>query len=160
MAYLYHMRAVVQRVREARVEVNGNVIGSIRQGLLVLLGVEQSDTAANADYLTEKVSSLRVFNDESGRMNLDIAAVNGSLLIVSQFTLYGDTRKGRRPSYDRAAGPEKARELYEYFIFKCRQTKIPVQTGVFQASMVVHLINDGPVTLICDSVKMMDKVGL
>jgi D-tyrosyl-tRNA(Tyr) deacylase len=142
---------VVQRVREARVEVDSNVVGSIGIGLLVLLGVEKSDGFADADWLVGKLTELRIFNDAEGKMNLSVRDVGGSLLIVSQFTLYGDCRKGRRPSYDRAAPPEQARELYEYVLKKARETGVPVEAGIFQASMAVYLCNEGPVTLILDS---------
>ncbi len=145
------MRAVVQRVREARVEVNGVVTGSIGRGLLVLLGVAREDTPRDADYLAEKIAGLRIFPDEEGKMNRSVRDVGGALLVVSQFTLYGDTRKGRRPSFDRAAPPEQARALYERFVQALRAGGLPVETGVFQAMMQVHLINDGPVTIICDS---------
>ncbi len=144
------MRAVLQRVREARVEVAGQVVGAIGKGLVVLLAVAKPDTAAEADYLAEKVTGLRIFPDDAGKMNRDVIEAGGALLVISQFTLYGDTRKGRRPSFDSAAGPEQARALYEYFIQACRARGVPVQTGVFQASMAVHLINDGPVTVICE----------
>lgn len=145
------MRAVLQRVREARVEVNGSVTGSIGKGLLVLLGVAREDTTRDADYLAEKVAGLRIFPDEEGKMNRSVQEAGGAVLVVSQFTLYGDTRKGRRPSFDRAAPPEQARALYEYFVQALRARGLPVETGVFQAMMQVHLINDGPVTIICES---------
>jgi D-tyrosyl-tRNA(Tyr) deacylase len=151
------MRAVVQRVREARVEVEGEVTGSIELGLLVLLGIDREDTTTDADYLAAKIAGLRVFTDDAGKMNLSVKEIGGAILVVSQFTLYGDTRKGRRPSYDRAANPELAKRLYEYFVFKCRELNLPVQTGLFQASMSVYLINDGPVTLICDSSGIVSK---
>jgi D-tyrosyl-tRNA(Tyr) deacylase len=144
------MRAVLQRVREARVEVAGEVAGEIGKGLVVLLGVAKPDTAAAADYLAEKVTGLRIFPDEAGKMNRDVIEAGGALLVISQFTLYGDTRKGRRPSFDSAAGPEQARALYERFIEACRGRGVPVQTGVFQASMAVYLVNEGPVTVICE----------
>ncbi len=145
------MRAVLQRVVEARVEVDGQVTGSVGQGLLVLLGVAKRDDEAAAQWLVEKISVLRVFEDDGGKMNRSVLEVGGGLLVVSQFTLYGDTRKGRRPSFDRAAPPEEARRLYEFFVEKARATGLRVETGVFQADMKVHLVNDGPVTLICDS---------
>ncbi len=144
------MRVVLQRVTEARVEVDGEVVGAIGKGLVVLLGVAKPDTTAEADYLAEKVTGLRIFPDDAGKMNRDVLETGGSLLVVSQFTLYGDARKGRRPSFDSAAGPEQARTLYEYFIEVCRTRGVPVQSGVFQAHMVVHLVNDGPVTIICE----------
>ena len=145
------MRAVVQRVTEARVEVDGDVVGSITVGLLVLLGVEVADTAHDVDYLATKVAGLRIFSDEAGKMNLNVAQAGGDVLVVSQFTLYGDTRKGMRPSFDRAARPEIARDLYESFVEKLKNSGLYVQTGQFQASMKVTLVNDGPVTLICES---------
>lgn len=145
------MRAVLQRVREARVEVEEKVVGAIGPGLLVLLGVARSDSGADADYLAAKIAGLRIFPDQEGKMNRSVADAGGALLVVSQFTLYGDCRKGRRPSFDLAAPPEQARALYEYFVEACRRTAVPVVTGTFQASMSVYLVNDGPVTLICDS---------
>lgn len=145
------MRAVLQRVSEARVEVNGAVTGAIGRGLLVLLGVAREDTLRDADYLAEKIAGLRIFPDEQGKMNRSVQEVGGAVLVVSQFTLYGDTRKGRRPSFDRAAPPEQARALYEYFVQALRARGLTVETGVFQAMMQVHLVNDGPVTIICES---------
>jgi len=147
------MRLVIQRVREARVEVDGRPTGSIAQGLLVLVAVARTDTPADADYLTEKLLSLRIFSDDEGKMNRSVAEIGGSLLVVSNFTLYGDCSKGRRPGFDLAAPPEQARALYEYFLGKLRASGVPVETGVFQASMAVHLVNDGPVTLLCESKK-------
>lgn len=151
MCYLYHMRVVVQRVSEARVEVDGAVIGSIGCGLVVLVGVGQGDTEAEADYLAAKVVGLRVFPDDSDKMNRSVADCGGDLLVVSQFTLYGDCRKGRRPSFDGAAAPDQAKRLYEYFVARVRAAGLRVETGIFQASMALHLVNDGPVTLILDS---------
>lgn len=145
------MRVVVQRVSEAHVDVGGQVVGAIGNGLLVLLGVAKPDTRADADYLADKLAGLRIFPDQAGKMNRNVSEAGGTLLVVSQFTLYGDCRKGRRPSFDLAAGPEQARALYEYFVEACRARNVPVQTGIFQASMAVHLVNDGPVTVICDS---------
>lgn len=145
------MRILIQRVKQARVEVDGEVSGSISRGLLVFLGISQRDSRTDADYLVDKVTGLRIFPDDGGKMNRSIQDAGGSLLIVSQFTLYGDCRKGRRPSFDQAAPPELARVLYDYFVEKVRATGIHVETGVFQASMQVHLVNDGPVTLICES---------
>ncbi len=145
------MRAVVQRVTEARVEVEGDVVGSITGGLLVLLGVDVADTPDDADYLATKIAGLRIFSDQTGKMNLNVTQAGGGVLVVSQFTLYGDMRKGMRPSFDRAARPEIARDLYETFIQKLKKSGLYVQTGQFQASMKVTLVNDGPVTLICES---------
>ena len=148
------MRTVLQRVTEARVEVNGHVTGAIEHGLVVLLGVQREDTKQDVDYLVRRIVGLRVFNDEAEKMNRSVVEVGGSLLVVSQFTLYGNCRKGMRPDFDQAARPELARELYEYFVTHARQTGIRVETGIFQASMRVTLVNDGPVTLICESVKV------
>ena len=148
------MRTVVQRVREARVELDGRVTGQIGVGLLVLVGVAKTDTRRDADYMADKVTGLRVFPDEAGKMNRNVKESGGSLLIVPQFTLYGDVRRGRRPSFDGAAGPEQARLLYEYFVEALRARGVPVETGTFQALMSVHLINDGPVTTIVDSDKI------
>jgi D-tyrosyl-tRNA(Tyr) deacylase len=145
------MRALVQRVKKSRVEVDGEVVGEIGPGLLVLLGVAKSDDAKDADYLVEKVINLRIFEDEAGKMNRSLLDATASLLVVSQFTLYGDCRKGRRPSFDQAAGAEQARTLYLYFVDRARRLGVPVQTGVFQADMQVHLVNDGPVTLLVES---------
>lgn len=144
------MRVVLQRVSEACVQVDGEVVGSIGKGLVVLLAVAKPDTTAEADYLAEKVTGLRIFPDDAGKMNRDVIEAGGALLVISQFTLYGDTRKGRRPSFDSAAAPEQARALYEYFVEACSARGVPVQTGVFQAHMAVHLVNDGPVTVICE----------
>jgi D-tyrosyl-tRNA(Tyr) deacylase len=145
------MRAVVQRVTYAKVEVDGSVSGEIGAGLLVLLGVARGDTAADAEFLAGKITQLRIFSDQAGKMNLSLLETGGSLLAVSQFTLYGDCRKGRRPSFDNAAPPEIARELYERFVTVVRAAGVRVETGVFQASMQVSLVNDGPVTLIVES---------
>jgi D-tyrosyl-tRNA(Tyr) deacylase len=145
------MRIVVQRVIEAKVIVDNRTTGAIGTGLLVLLAVETGDTEKDADYLVGKTVGLRIFNDADGRMNLSLVDVGGALLIVSQFTLYGDCRKGMRPSYDRAARPEHARRLYEYFVAQTIKRGMIVETGVFQASMQVALTNDGPVTLVLDS---------
>jgi D-tyrosyl-tRNA(Tyr) deacylase len=148
------MRAVLQRVTRASVEVNGNVTGAIDEGLLVLLGVEREDTQRDAEYLVNKIVGLRIFNDNAGKMNRSVTDAGGSLLVVSQFTLYGDCRRGMRPSFDQAARPELGKELYDYFVTRARNRGIRVETGVFQASMQVSLINNGPVTLICESVKL------
>lgn len=145
------MRAVVQRVKESAVTVEGNVTGEIGPGFLVFLGVKNQDTAAEADYLADKIANLRIFEDNAGRMNRSLLEVGGEMLVVSQFTLYGDCRKGRRPSFIDAAGPEQANALYEHFVEKVRRKGINVATGQFRAMMAVSLINDGPVTLIVES---------
>jgi len=145
------MRALIQRVLEASVTVDGCVTGQIGKGLVVFLGVGRSDGRLEAERVAEKVAQLRVFSDEGGRMNLSVEDVGGELLIVSQFTLYGNAKKGNRPSYSEAANPEVARELYEYFIGVCQGRGLRVGTGTFQARMQVHLINDGPVTIMYDS---------
>jgi D-tyrosyl-tRNA(Tyr) deacylase len=145
------MRAVVQRVSSASVTVDGAVTGAIENGLMVLLGVRKEDTAADAEYLLDRVLGLRMFNDGEGKMNLSLTDTGGSLLVVSQFTLYGDTRKGRRPSFDLAAPAEQARALYEKFVELARARGVRTETGVFQASMSVSLVNEGPVTLIVES---------
>jgi D-tyrosyl-tRNA(Tyr) deacylase len=147
------MRAVVQRVSSARVEVAGRTAGEIGPGLLALLGVARDDGNEDADYLAEKILNLRIFNDAEGRMNRSLSDAGGALLVVSQFTLYGDVRRGRRPSYIDAADPEKANTLYEYFVARARARVTRVETGVFQAMMQVSLINDGPVTILLDSRK-------
>ena len=147
------MRAVLQRVREARVEANGAVTGAIGIGLLVLLGVSRNDSKDDADYLADKIAGLRIFADEQGRMNRSVVEIGGAVLVVSQFTLYGDCRRGRRPSFDEAAPPDEARSLYEYFVERLRASNLKTETGVFQASMQVHLVNDGPVTLLLESKK-------
>jgi D-tyrosyl-tRNA(Tyr) deacylase len=146
------MRALLQRVREARVEVAGAAAGSIGRGLLILLGVARTDGEADATALAAKVAHLRIFSDAAGKMNLSLLDTGGGALVVSQFTLYGDTRKGRRPSFDQAAPPELARRLYETFVAELRRLGVErVETGVFQADMQVHLVNDGPVTIQCES---------
>jgi D-tyrosyl-tRNA(Tyr) deacylase len=145
------MRAVLQRVTQARVVVADETIGAIQRGLLVLLGVARSDTAADVAWLADKVAALRIFNDAQGKMNLSVADVQGAALVVSQFTLYGDCRKGRRPSFIDAAPPEIAIPLYEAFIQALQAQGLPVATGRFGAMMQVELVNDGPVTLILDS---------
>ena len=145
------MRAVIQRVKEARVEVEGSVVGSIGRGLLVLLGIAKGDSRSDADWLIEKITNLRIFEDARGKMNLSALDTRAALLVVSQFTLYADTRQGRRPGFDQAARPEDARALYEYFVQCAGATGLEVSTGIFQAEMAVWLCNDGPVTLICDS---------
>ena len=145
------MRVVIQRVKQARVEVDGRVTGAIGAGLLLLLGIAKTDSEQDAEYLAEKVLDMRIFPDENGKMNRSVRESGGGLLVVSQFTLYGDCRKGRRPSFDMAASPQKALRLYEYFVARTRVAGVPVETGIFRATMDVHLVNDGPVTLICDS---------
>jgi len=145
------MRAVVQRVNKAEVRVDGRVVGAVRQGLVVLLGVGKDDTPEDAQSLADKILNLRIFDDPEGRMNLSLLDTKGQLLCVSQSTLYGDCRKGRRPSYDQAARPEVACGLYEAFAAAARAGGVTVQTGQFQAMMEVELVNDGPVTLLLDS---------
>jgi D-tyrosyl-tRNA(Tyr) deacylase len=147
------MRAVVQRVSHAQVTVGEKVVGEIGRGLLVLLGVTHADSEADADYLVGKIVGLRVFEDQNGKMNLDTASTGGGILVVSQFTLYGDVRRGKRPAFDAAAPPEQARRLYEYFVERVRATGLPCQTGRFQEMMQVELVNDGPVTILLDSAK-------
>ena len=147
------MRAVVQRVSRAKVTVNSEVTGEIARGLLVLLGVAQTDTQSNADYLADKIAGLRIFEDDDGKMNRAAAEAQGEVLVVSQFTLYGDVRRGKRPSFDAAAPPQKARELYDYFVERIRAAGLPCHTGRFQEMMQVELVNDGPVTILLDSAK-------
>lgn len=147
------MRAVIQRVAKAGVSVDNELVGSIGQGLVVLLGVGCKDTDRDVGYLVEKVINLRIFEDDNGKMNISLLDIKGELLVVSQFTLYGDCRKGKRPGYDKAARPEAAVELYNKFVDGCRGYGIKVETGVFQAMMQVELQNDGPVTLLLDSKK-------
>ena len=149
------MRAVVQRVERASVAVNGRVVGEIGSGLLVLLGVSKSDRESDADYLIDKIIGLRIFEDEQGKMNRSVAEVSGAILMVSQFTLYGDVRRGKRPSFDQAARPEEARKLYEYAVNKIREARLRCETGEFQAMMKVSLVNDGPVTILLDSEKKL-----
>lgn len=147
------MRAVVQRVGWARVSVGGELVGQIGPGFLVLLGVSRDDSAEDADYLAEKIANLRIFDDDEGKMNRSLLEVGGEMLVVSQFTLYGDVRRGRRPSYTDAAEPEKAKSLYEHFVQRARGFGIRVATGVFGAMMRVELSNEGPVTILLDSKK-------
>ena len=153
--FLYNplMRAVVQRVSRASVKVEGELTGEIGLGLLVLLGVGQEDGEADADYLAEKIAGLRIFEDDAGKMNLSVMDVGGAVLAVSQFTLFGDMRRGKRPSFDAAARPERARELYEYFVERVRAAGLRCETGRFQAMMEVELVNSGPVTILLDSKK-------
>jgi D-tyrosyl-tRNA(Tyr) deacylase len=148
------MRAVVQRVKSAEVRVGESRTGSIGRGLLVLLGVGAEDTRADADSLAEKIIYLRIFEDEHDKMNRSLMDVGGAMLVVSQFTLYGDSRRGRRPSYSSAAPPDQANQLYEYFVAKVKQYGVHVETGVFQEMMDVELINSGPVTILLDSKKI------
>ena len=147
------MRAVVQRVSRAQVTVDHEVVGSIGHGLLVLLGIANEDTEADADYLAAKIIGLRIFEDAAAKMNQAVQEVGGSVLVVSQFTLYGDVRHGKRPSFDAAAPPEKARALYEYFVERIRAAGLRCETGRFQEMMQVELVNDGPVTILLDSSK-------
>ena len=145
------MRAVIQRVSEANVQVANEIVGKIRRGLVVLLGIATDDTEADAEYLSEKIVGLRIFPDEAGKFAFSVQDIQGEVLVVSQFTLYGDCRKGRRPSFSNAAGVDKALPLYEYFVECVERQQVLVATGRFQASMAVHLVNDGPVTLILES---------
>jgi len=145
------MRAVVQRVKRAEVRVEGGVVGAVGKGMVVLLGIGKEDALSDAQALADKILNLRIFDDPEGRMNLSLLETNGELLCVSQFTLYGDCRKGRRPSYDQAARPEAACTLYEAFVASARSAGATVRTGQFQAMMEVELVNDGPVTLLLDS---------
>jgi len=147
------MRAVVQRVSRAKVTVNDWISGEIGHGLLVLLGVGQSDTETDASYLAEKISGLRIFEDVDGKMNRSVLDVGGSVLVVSQFTLYGDVRRGKRPSFDAAASPDPAKELYEFFVDQIRGAGLRCETGRFQETMQVELVNEGPVTILLDSSK-------
>ena len=148
------MRAVVQRVTRASVTVDHEIVGEIRNGLVVLLGIARDDTEKDADYLIEKIAALRIFDDESGRMNRSVTDVHGGVLIVSQFTLYGDVRRGLRPSWIDAAPPETAEPFYEYFVQEARTLIAQVATGSFRAMMQVELVNDGPVTILLDSRKL------
>lgn len=145
------MRAVVQRVTQAHVVTGGDVVGRVGRGLLVLAGVDESDTMEDARYLAEKIGGLRIFNDDEGKFNLSIHDVHGGVLVISQFTLHGDCRRGRRPSFTRAARPETAIPLYEGLVKLLREQGLSVETGRFGAHMAVHLVNDGPVTILLDS---------
>lgn len=149
------MRAVVQRVLSGSVTVDNETVGSIGKGFVVLLGVSEKDTAEDVSYMADKVANLRIFEDSEGKMNLSLLDINGELLIVSQFTLYGDCRKGRRPNFMNAAKPEKAEALYNEFVKKCRDMGIKTETGTFQSDMKVNILNDGPVTVIVDSEKII-----
>lgn len=148
------MRAVIQRVRRAQVSVDGRVVGQIGPGLVILLGIGKGDTAEAAGYLAEKTANLRIFNDTNGKMNLSLLEGGGAALVVSQFTLYGDVRRGRRPAFDRAAPPLEAKETYDQYAARMRSFGIRVETGIFQAHMVLELENDGPVTILLDSEKL------
>lgn len=148
------MRAVIQLVDNASVTVQDKLIGQIQRGLLVLLGINAQDTFVDAEYLVDKVTKLRIFPDEEGKMNLSVCDVGGKLLVVSQFTLYGDCRKGRRPGFDQAADPVKAQQLYEYFASQCRLQQLEVATGQFRSEMLVTSTNHGPVTILLDSAKL------
>ena len=148
------MRIVIQRVSRAKVSVENNVIGEINRGILVLLGVADGDSETDAVYLIEKTLNLRIFEDAEDKMNLSLADIKGDLLVVSQFTLYGDVRKGRRPSFIKAAAPAEANRLYEFFVSEARKQIAKVETGKFQAMMDVELVNDGPVTILLDSEKL------
>ena len=147
------MRAVVQRVSRAKVTVNGRIAGEIALGLLVLLGVGREDTESDVNYLAEKIAGLRIFADADEKMNLSVVDVGGSVLVVSQFTLYGDVRRGKRPSFDAAAAPDKAQKLYEHFVERIRSAGLRCETGRFQQVMQVELVNEGPVTVLLDSGK-------
>ncbi len=149
------MRAVVQRVNKGSVTVENNVIGSINKGLVVLLGITEEDTDNDVDYMIDKIINLRIFEDENEKMNFSLLDIKGEILIVSQFTLYGDCRKGRRPNFMNAARPEKAESLYNKFVDSIKSKNVNTQTGVFQANMQVQIENDGPVTLIVDSQKIV-----
>ena len=148
------MRAVVQRVDKADVTVDGQVTGSVKKGLLVLLGVADGDTEKDLQYMVDKVTGLRIFEDDADKMNLSVKDVGGELLVVSQFTLCGDARKGKRPSFDKAAKPDLANAYYEKFVEMCRARGLHVETGVFRAHMLVGLVNNGPVTILLDSTKL------
>jgi D-tyrosyl-tRNA(Tyr) deacylase len=145
------MRAVIQRVKSAEVRVDNRVTGSIEKGLLILLGVGKGDSESDISFLTSKIPELRIFEDDSGKFNLSLREIGGEMLVVSQFTLYADCRRGRRPSFTEAEEPAAAKDLYERFISRLREQGITIKTGEFQAKMEVHLINDGPVTLLLDS---------
>jgi D-tyrosyl-tRNA(Tyr) deacylase len=148
------MRSVVQRVSRASVNVDAHTVGQIDAGLLVLLGVAPDDSESDADYLAEKITGLRIFDDADGKMNLSVVDTRGSILAISQFTLFGDVRRGKRPSFDNAARPEHAKKLYDYFVARIQTMNIRCETGTFQATMKVELANEGPVTILLDSKKL------
>lgn len=145
------MKAVIQRVKEASVQVDGKIVGSIDTGLVILLGVSQEDQEEDAEYLAKKIPQLRIFNDSEDKMNLSLMDIKGKILAISQFTLYGNTRKGRRPSFIEAASPDLANALYEYFIRKTEEQGVVIEKGIFGAMMLVKIFNDGPVTILLDS---------
>ena len=145
------MKAIIQRAGKASVTVNSQVVGEIGKGIVVLLGISSDDTEQNADKMAEKVTNLRIFDDAEGKMNLSCLDIKGDALVISQFTLYGDCRKGRRPSYDKAARPDKAEQLYNYFVNKLKEYSLKIETGVFGAMMSVSIVNEGPVTLIIET---------
>ncbi len=149
------MRAVVQRVKKGSVEIEEKEIGKIEKGLVILLGVGQNDTEKDAEYLAEKIVNLRIFEDKEGKMNLSVKDINGQILVISQFTLYGDCKKGRRPSFISAALPDKAVKLYDYFVKSIKNYGLKIETGEFQAMMLVKIYNDGPVTILLDSEKLI-----
>jgi len=149
------MRAVVQRVKKGSVEIEEKEIGKIEKGLVILLGVGQNDTEKDAEYLAEKIVNLRIFEDKEGKMNLSAKDINGQILVISQFTLYGDCKKGRRPSFISAALPDKAVKLYDYFVKSIKNYGLKIETGEFQAMMLVEIYNDGPVTILLDSEKLI-----
>ena len=151
------MRLVLQRVSEASVIIDEKTVGSIRTGLVILCGIARTDGKSDIEHLSDKVLGLRIFPDDAGKMNRSVAEAGGSLLVVSQFTLYGDCRRGRRPSFDQAALPEQAQDLYNYFVETLRRGPVPVETGVFQASMEVRLVNQGPVTILMDTADWKTK---
>ncbi|MDD8021363.1 MAG: D-aminoacyl-tRNA deacylase [Acidobacteriota bacterium] len=153
------MKIVLQRVKEAKVLVEGEIMGRIGAGICLLVGIEKGDREVEADYLADKVTSLRIFSDEQGKMNLSLKETGGGILAVSQFTLVGSIKKGRRPSFDQAESPDKAARLFDYFVDRLKTGGFQVETGLFQARMEVHLINDGPVTFVLDSkIKNFDSV--
>ena len=151
------MRLVIQRVSEASVKVEGRTHGAIRTGLLALVGISRSDSPETAEYCAAKLLGLRIFPDEAGKMNRSVVDIGGAILVISQFTLYGDCRRGRRPSFDEAAPPAEAESLYNYFVEVLRRGPVPIETGVFQADMEVHLVNQGPVTLWIDSAERKER---